>query len=172
MKKKLKFKLLKDIIVIFLIGFLLFRVVSACNPLPPWTEHEIEERCALTPIHGLSNGIDNYLQSGWDSSHHFYATEGIEAIGIIDPHNGRCCTLGIYGAWFRAAFDKDTYDVYFHNQYGWSATTSLNLQRWEVTTIVSGSCFQWMGCRTLDPPQVTVLGYCDPKQVYDPAGLD
>lgn len=88
----------------------------------------------------------------------------------MDPRHGRCCVLGIRSAWFDGAFGKDTYDIHFHNQYRWSATTSLNLKRWEVSTIVYGSCFQWMSCWTHDPPQVTVLGQCEPEQIYGPYG--
>lgn len=171
MEKRLRFMPLMVIILVFMAGFLLLRVVSLRNQ-SPWTEQEIKEGCALTPAKGRSNGIDNTLQLGWDSSHHFYAVEGEEGVGIVDARNGRCCVLGITGAWFDGAFQHDTYDLSFHNQYGWATTASLDLRRWEVSTSVSGACFQWMSCRPLDPPQISVLGHCDSAHVYGPAGLD
>jgi hypothetical protein len=72
---KLKFWLRKELIIVFLSGFLLIWLVSKRSSLHPWTEQEIEDRCGLTSFHGLSNGIDNRLQLGWDSSHHYYVAE-------------------------------------------------------------------------------------------------
>ncbi|CAG0969891.1 hypothetical protein ARNL5_01599 [Anaerolineae bacterium] len=164
MSKSLKFKALMVTILVFIVGFLLLQAVS--KPLSP--EQKMMQRCGLTQPKGYSRAHDHRLQLGWDSSHRFYVLEGEEGVGIVDTHNGQCCVFGIVKPWFDGAFTNDTYSIRFHNQYGWSTTTSLDLRRWEVS-IDPGECFQGANCSPADPPQIVNLGYCEPKRPY---GID
>lgn len=168
MEKTPRCTLRRGIITVILTGFFLVWAVPACNNEAPWTERDVVKRWGPTPI---DRPATNYLQYGWDSTHHFYAASAPGGITIVDRLNKRTCTLSTAASSLDAKFDTNTFEVYARNQYGWSTTTSLDLQKWEVTTTVYGSCFQWMSCRLVDPPQVTLLGYCDPRQVYELAGL-
>ena len=138
-----------------------------------WSAPYVENRWSLpTPIPGIG---PYWREFGWDPTGRFYAAVSDERganinITIVDRLHARWCTLGTAN-WTQAQFDTGSYGVYVWNQYGWNATTSLNLETWEVTMTIRGSCFQWMSCQRLDPPQVIGPEYCDPDQVYGPGGL-
>ncbi len=169
MQKNFKVGLLWIVLILMVGGFLLW-VVS--KPLS--TEQNMLRRCGLTQNKSRSyfNSNDHPFQSGWDASHRFYVVKGTKEVGIVDSQKGQCCVLSAMGNWAEGAFTNDTYDIRYHNQYGWYSTTSLDLQLWEVSTSVSGECPIGIGCRHIDPPRITNLGQCQSNQVYEPAGLN
>jgi len=116
------------------------------------------------------------IEFGWDTTHQFYAAatkkdQGDTHIEIVDRLAKRWCSLGVAN-WTDAGFNGQTYQVRVFNQYGWGSTTSLDLLKWSVTITVTGSCFQWMDCHIVDPPEVDYDEYCDPDKIYEPGGLN
>jgi hypothetical protein len=164
----------KIYIVACLIIFLfLLSVATDCQN--SWTQECIERRWPQAPPPPTVYDIYAqyfYVHAGWsDPNGRFYAAQNLDehTITVVDRLNKRWCRLGT-SSWMWARFFNDSYEVHVSSQYGLSATTSLNLSSWEVSNTVSGACFQVMSCSRVDPPEITSPGYCDPDQIYGPAG--
>ena len=162
------------------IGLVLFLLVlSSCQTRESdptsgaWTPQDVESRWH-NPAPDTASG-PYWIRFGWDATRRFYAavpTQGgnYTNVTIVDRINGRWCTLGTAN-WVQAEFGTDSYEVHTWNQYGWDTTTTLDLDTWEVTQTIGGSCFQWMSCQQIDPPHVIGPEFCDPDRVHGPGGL-
>ena len=125
-----------------------------------WTRSAVEATWIPSPTSALAI---NRFDQGWDRAVRFYAAVNQSDLIIVDRLNGRSCNLGSgpsasTGAWvYDGFFGAITYDYWVRSQYGLDVDNRLDLETWQVTTTVSGDCFDMgsMSCSVVDPPRVS-----------------